>query len=175
MKTRLALFAIIYAIQLIPASNSLSQDSTLIRFQMKDQFNHVWSHNDFLGHVTIIVGSDRMGSQYNETWSFAIYDSLIKYGLTDSVKFLAVADIRGVPSLFRKFVKKKFPKEPNRWIIMDWEGEFSQAYHFTPSESNLILIDRSGRMHDKFSAKELDRRILDLMLNKIYVLFTSPL
>jgi hypothetical protein len=174
MKIRFFLFVIVFATQLIPASSGLSQDTTLIHFQMKDQFDYVWSHNDFLGHVTIIVGSDRKGSQYNEIWSFAIYDSLIKYGLTDSVKFLAVADIRGVPSPFKKFVKKKFPKEPHRWIILDWEGEFAQAYHFIHSECNLILIDRSGRTLYQFSVKKLDQKKLDLILKKIYALFPSP-
>ena len=174
MKKRFFLFVIVFAMQPLQTSLGLSRDSTLIHFQLKDQFDHVWSHDDFWGHVTIIVGSDRRGSQYNEIWSFAIYDSLIKYGLTDSVKFLAVADIRGVPSPFKKLVKKKFPKEPHRWIILDWEGEFAQAYHFMPSESNLILVDRSGRTRYHLSGKKLDRNKLDLILKKIYLLFTSP-
>jgi len=174
MKKRFFLFVVVLTIQPLQTSLGFPSDNTLIHFQLKDQFDHVWSHHDFYGHVTIIVGSDRKGSQYNDIWSFAIFDSLIKYGLTDSVKFLAVADIRGVPSPFKKLVKKKFPKEPHRWIIMDWEGQFAQAYHFIPSECNLILIDRSGRMLDHYSGKIIDRNKLELILKKIYSLFTAP-
>lgn len=152
----------------------LGRDSTLIHFQLKDQFDHTWTHQDFSGYVTIMVGSDRQGSEYNEIWSFAIYDSLVKHQLKDSVKFLAVADIRGVPSLFRKLVNGKFPREAHRWIIMDWEGDFAIAYQFVRRECNLVVFDRTGKVVHQQSGKELDRKKLDQILEKIYNLFKIP-
>ena len=170
-------FLFVLALTFYPhlGSTEFSRDTTLIHFQLKDQFDHVWTHHDFLGHATIIVGSDRHGSQYNEIWSFAIYDSLIKYELEDSVKFLAVANTSGVPSLFRKMVKMKFPREAHRWIILDWEGEFAGAYQFVPNECNLIVINQLGNVVCQQSGKELDSKKLNLILNKIYSLFKSAL
>jgi hypothetical protein len=169
-------FLLVFAFTFYPhlGSSGFCRDSTLIQFQLKDQFDHVWTDHDFLRHATIIVGSDRHGSQYNEIWSFAIYDSLDKYELKDSLKFLAVANTRGVPSLFRKMVKMKFPREAHRWIILDWEGEFAEAYQFVPNECNLIVINQLGNVVCQQSGKELDRKKLDLILEKIYLLFKFP-
>jgi len=155
-------------------SVGFGRDSTLIRFQLEDQFDQAWTHQDFSGHATIIVGSDRQGSEYNEIWSFAIYDSLVKHELKDSVKFLAVADTRGVPSLLKKMVKRKFPREAHRWIMIDWEGKFAVAYQFVPHECNLVVIDRAGKVVHQQSGKELDRKKLDLILGEIYTLFKIP-
>jgi hypothetical protein len=177
MRITLKILLLIIALSLFPRAGTIgfSRDSTFIHFQLKDQFDHVWTHHDFSGYVTIIVGSDRHGSQYNEIWSFAIYDSLIKYELKDSVKFLAVADTRGVPILFRKMVKNKFPKEAHRWTILDWEGKFAGAYQFVPKNCNLIVINQLGNVVYQQSGKELEREKLNLILKIIYSLFKSPL
>ncbi len=164
------LYVILHLLLLLDFTG-FSRDSTLIRFQLKDQFNQLRTQDDFLGTTTIIVGSDRHGSEYNEPWSFAIYDSLLKDGLADSVKFLAVADTRGVPSLFRKLVKSHFPKEPHRWILLDWHGDFAQSYQFVPSACNLVLIDKKGRFVYQLSGKDLDKQKLKIFIQQIRLLF----
>lgn len=171
MRIHLSLFSVIFHVLLLLGFTGFSRDSTLIQFQLKDQFNHLWTHNDFWGTTTIIVGSDRHGGEYNELWSFAIYDSLFKNGLADSVKFLAVADTRGVPSLFRKLVRGHFPKEAHRWILLDWHGDFAQSYQFVPGECNLILIDKKGKFVSHLSGKELDKQKLKFFIQQIRWLF----
>lgn len=171
MRMKLSFFCVILFLLLLMNFTGYSRDSTLIRFQLKDQFNQLRTQNDFLGTTTIIVGSDRHGSEYNESWSFAIYDSLRKEGLADSVKFLAVADTRGVPSLFRKLVKSHFPKEPQRWILLDWHGDFAQSYQFVPAECNLVLIDKKGKVVYHQSGKDLDKQKLKIFIQQIRLLF----
>ena len=171
MRMKLPFLCVILYFLLLLDMTGFSRDSTLIRFQLKDQFNQLWTQNDFLGTTTIIVGSDRHGSEYNESWSFAIYDSLQRDGLADSVKFLAVADTRGVPFFFRKMVRSHFPKEAHRWILLDWHGDFAQSYQFVPAECNLVLIDKKGKLVYHLSGKDLNNSKLKIFIQQIRLLF----
>jgi len=125
---------------------AFAQETTMISFKLRDQFNNSYTEKDFTNRIVIIVGSDREGSQYNERWSFAIYDSLRKKDLVDSVRFLPVADLRGVPFFIKSLVRSKFPRAKHRWILLDWKGLFAHAYNFTPKASNIIIIDRNKKV-----------------------------
>ena len=142
----------------------ISQHEPLMEFKLKDQFDQEYSHEDFTGQICILIGSDRKGSQYNERWSIAIYDSLIMYGLQDSVKFLAIANLKGVPRLLRGFVKGKFPKKENQPILLDWKGSFADLYQFVPDKTNIILFDKSGKQVYRTAGQQLDFLILKELL-----------
>ena len=129
---------------LILASAVFTQDSTLIEFNMEDQFKGKYTHSQFLGKVLIVVGSDREGSQYNESWGRAIYDSLIAIQLGDSITFLAVANVGGVPRLFRGYVRGKFPKNGHRPVLLDWAGKFADAYQYQSGCTNILLFNKKG-------------------------------
>ncbi len=160
------LFLLILSLSFIP--DVFSQDSTLIAFTFRDQFNNIYTRDDFAGHILIVVGSDREGSPFNELWSFAIYDSLKKYSLNDSVRFLPVADVRGVPFFLKGMVKSKFPREKKRWILLDWKGLFAKAYRFIAGSSNILLIRRDGRVVYHVYGREPDPEKLNNLLQKLY-------
>jgi hypothetical protein len=144
-----------------------TQESSLIQFELKDQFDKKYSQQDFLGRICILVGSDKEGSQYNDRWSLTIFDSLSALGLQDSIKFLAVANLKGVPRLFRGLVKSKFPKGDSQSILLDWNGIFAQTYQFVPDVSNIILFDRSGNQVFRIAVTELDPAKLDAFVEEI--------
>jgi hypothetical protein len=148
-----------------------AQDSTLIEFNMEDQYKIKYSHNQFLGKVLIVVGSDREGSQFNEAWSRAILDSLTSFQLEDSITFMAVADLKGVPRLLRGFVRRKFPKNGYHPILLDWEGEFAKAYKHQNGCTNILLFNRDGRMIYKFYGREPEQPAILGVLNKIRQIF----
>jgi hypothetical protein len=150
---------------------NISQNVSLKDFELKDQFDQTYTHEDFLGQICILVGSDRKGSQYNERWSIAIHDSLSVHGLQDSVKFLALANLKGVPRLLRGFVKGKFPKEDSHPILLDWKGSFAEEYQFLPYVSNIILFSKSGHLVCRMEVLELNTIKLNDFLAEIFVLF----
>jgi hypothetical protein len=167
LNCRLKYFVVLITL-LLPAGIILAQDSTLIRFELKDQFNHVRTEKDFQSKLTILVGSDHDGSKYNDAWGKSIHDSLAGKGAQNRVEFLPVADLRGVPFFLKGFVKGKFPKEPARWILMDWKGQFAQAYNFVPAECNIIVFDGNGQIVHQTSVQEIDPLQLHKILDRIF-------
>ena len=149
----------------------ISQNQSLIEFELKDQFDQEYTRQDFLGQTCILVGSDREGSQYNARWSITIHDSLKVYGLQDSVKFLALANLDGVPRFLRGFVKGKFPKKKNQSILLDWKGTFAETYLFVPDKSNIILFDKEGNQLYRMEVQELDFSKLKVFLANFKRLF----
>ena len=157
----------ILAILLLTLTGRGQQD-TLISFELEDHFKKKYRRENFTGEVTILVGSDREGSGYNEKWSFAIYDSLKASGRGDMIRFLPVADLRGVPFFMKGWVKGKFPQEPKRWILMDWKGIFPRAYDFKPGHSNILILTREGLVIHQCAVQEIDPSVLGVCLDKLY-------
>ena len=115
---------------------------SLINFQLKDQFGKNYSNEDFQNTTIVLIGSDKEGSQYNEEWITAIVDSLgYKLDWTNLV-FIGVADLRGVPFFLKPFVPGFFPDEKEKWILMDWDGEFAQAYNFREDFCNILIFNK---------------------------------
>jgi len=149
----------------------LAQDSTLFHFKLEDQFSETHRYEQYIGKVLIVVGSDREGSRYNEIWRFAIHDSLKKVQLEDSVTFIAVANVKGVPRLFRGFVRGKFPRQQHHRILMDWDGDFARIYQYQPAETNILLIDREGHVVHQLNGTDLDPESISRLLEKVAALF----
>jgi hypothetical protein len=150
---------------------SNAQDSSLISFSLEDQFDQKYTDDDFAGQVIILVGSDKEGSRYNDRWSIAIHDSLQARGLRDSVTFLAIANVKGVPRLFRGMVKGRFPREHGQSILLDWKGLFAESYKLHSDVSNILLFDKQGRMVHRMEGQELDQKKLKVFTRQIMSLF----
>lgn len=156
---------------LVLAGAIFAQDSTLIKFNMEDQYKQEYCHDQFLGKVLIVLGSDREGSQYNEAWGRMIHDSLRSSELEDSVTFVAVANLEGVPRLLRGFVRRKFPKNGHRSILLDWKGEFAKAYQYQDGCTNIQLFNRKGEIRHQFFGKEAGPQAIQELLKEIRYLF----
>lgn len=158
---------------LVLAGVVFAQDSSLIKFNLEDQYKQEYSHDQFLGKVLIVMGSDREGSQYNEAWGRMIHDSLQSFEVEDSVAFVAVANLEGVPRLLRGIVRRKFPKNGHRSILLDWEGEFAGAYQYQGGCTNIQLFNREGEMRHQFFGKEAESHAIQELLKEIKSLFSD--
>lgn len=160
-------FPLFFSILTILVSITMAQDTTLISFKLEDQFGRTYTEKDFENKIVIAICSDKDGSKYNSAWGRAIHDSLkddIGFG---QVKFLPVADVRGVPFFMKGFVKGKFPKEEERWVLLDWKGRFAKAYDMKEEMSNIILFNNDGMLIYKTYVQELDSQELNTILSKI--------
>jgi hypothetical protein len=157
----------IVVLQLFFASFAAPQDSTLISFKIEDQFETVHTDKDYPASIVIIIGSDKEGSKYNGIWSKAIRDSLKHEKKFDQIRFLRIADLRGVPFFLKGFVKGKFPKERERWVLLDWKGQFAKAYEFEPEACNIVIVDQRGGVAHKTHGQNLDHQKLAVLYENI--------
>lgn len=141
-----------------------AQESALIPFEIKDQFGYLHTEKDFIGHIVILIGSDKGGSQYNRFWGQAIHDSLANEDGFEHLKFLAVADLRGVPFFLKGMVKGKFSKDEERWVLMDWKGKFARSYQFEAEASNIIIFERDGKLVYKAAVHNPEQETLGEIL-----------
>lgn len=155
------------ALLLFTSMPARAQDSTLIAFDMQDQFKQKHSDDAFRGHVVILIGSDRGGSDFNPRWGKAIADSLKGHPRYDDVRFLSVADVRGVPFFMKGFVRGKMPKQKDRWVLTDWDGEFAKAYNWQSDHSNIIIFDRQGKLRYQTAVRELDSEQLGEIVRQV--------
>lgn len=154
---------------LIIFSPLAAQESTLIEFKLKDQFDREYSSESWQGNILIVIGSDREGSQYNERWGEAIHKALADSPGFSHVQFVGVADLRGVPFFLKGFVKGKFPEDRSKWLLMDWKGIFAQSYQFKDDVSNIVIFAPGGERLLQKTVTELDPDILDEIVQTVKV------
>ena len=152
---------------LLLVSSLPAQEEQLIDFDIQDQFKNDHRDEDFAGAVIVVLCSDKGGSKYNEAWGHALTDSLRQKSQLPNVKFLPVADLRGVPFFLKGFVRGKFPKDSTRWVLTDWKGKFAKAYELEKDACNIVIFDRSGRFYYKAAVYDMDYSLLSVILTKI--------
>jgi len=126
-----------------------------------DQFDSLYSDEDFRGKILVLIGSDRGGSEYNGRWGAAIYNDLEGDPIRERVSWLGVADVSNVPSFMRGFVRGFFPKEKEEWVALDWEGLFPETYWFEEDMSNILVFDQSGRLVYRGTGTDVKKEQVD--------------
>lgn len=163
-------FTLIFTVLLgfLPLFSQTSTDSSateLIEFEMKDQFNREYTHESWADSIIVVFGSDRDGSDFNRIWGEAIQDSLKNEPGFEQVRYVAVADLRGVPFFLKGLVKGFFPKENRKmWILLDWKGQFAEAYHFVKGKSNILIFNRQQQLMRHFAVTEMNPKQLPEIL-----------
>jgi hypothetical protein len=125
---------------------AIAADSTLIDFEIKDQFEKIHRDDDFRGRVVVVFAYDRKGNDYQDQWFSAMRDSLAVTHDTSVVGFVRLANVRGVPFFLKSMIKGKFPREPERWTLLDWKGRFDKAYEFAADMCTILVFDQRGTL-----------------------------
>ena len=124
----------------------VAQESALISFKIKDQFDKVHTDEECRGNVLVIIGGDKGGAEFSGQWGRAIHESLAGEVAFDEVEFLRYADMRGVPFFLKGMAKGKFPREEESWVLLDWKGQIAKAYEFQSDETNIVVFSRDGQL-----------------------------
>jgi len=143
------------------------QQTELIPFKLKDQFDREFEERDFHHWILVLTGFDRSGSEYAESWMQAIHDALEGNEEFYKVLQVAVADLRGIPFFLKGFVRGKFPEKRSRWVLMDWDGVFSKAYSLQSKVTNILVFDCSSKLIHQTYGREIDQKKLDVIVAKI--------
>jgi len=131
-------------------------DSTLIEFELQDQFKFEHHDEDFRGEVLLVMVGNKKGGKLARTWSAHLQDSIPAWGMHDVVQLLSVADVGGVPFFLKGLVRGKMPKEPNNWLLMDWGSKFHKAYECEKDVCNILYFDADSRFLKRATVTELD-------------------
>ena len=108
-----------------------------------------------------MLGSDKGGSEYNEIWGKAISDSLRSEKEFDKIQFVGLSDLSSVPFFMKWVIKGKFPDEKEKWVLMDWDGVFPEAFNFTEDAANILVFNTERKLIYQSFFKELDNNKLD--------------
>jgi len=141
-----------------------AQQSALVSFEMKDQFDHVHRQSDYADRILIVIGSDRSGSEFHDDWETALRDSLAADSSHVEIAFLSVAEVRGVPFFLKGTVKGKFSREADEWILLDWGGLLAETYGFEPKSTNILVFATDGTLVSHVHGRELDFSKLSVIL-----------
>jgi hypothetical protein len=140
-------------------------DSTLA-FRLSDQFGRVHDAAEYRGRTLLLVGAGRGGREAGTAWVEhlrAVQDSM---GVVPAHPVVAVADLRGVPRLLRRLVRSRFPSEPGRAVLLDWEGTVARRLGFDTERCTLLVIGPTGRAHAQHTTVAVDPALARAVLQE---------
>lgn len=147
-----------------------AQETALIPFELEDQFERTYHGSDYSDRIVVVIGSDRDGSEFNARWGEAIHDALDGVPGFERVSFIPVAHLVGVPFFLKGMIRGRFPKEPERWALMDWDGVFDEAYGLVPGATNVFVFDGAGQLVQRAHGRELDDAVLRGIVSPLRIL-----
>lgn len=129
-----------------PSSSAqlMAQSPQLFDFALEDQFKHEWTRADVAGQTLVVLLADREGSAWSEDWGRTLTDSLQAAIDSGQLRLMPVAHARGVPFFIKGMVRGSFSDDPDRWVLIDWGGEFAQRYPFVEQHTNLLVFSEDG-------------------------------
>ncbi len=142
-----------------------TQVDSLISFTLEDQFETVYTDSNWANTVIVFLGTDREGSEFSPAWGKAIHDSLRD---NRRVAIVPVSDLDAVPFFLKGYVRGKFPKERDQFVLLDWDGIFSESYEFREGACNILIFNTGRKLVYQRAVTKLDegelRRILAILL-----------
>lgn len=166
--------AVLLAMLLIPGASLRAAPPAqaphgLVDFNLKDQFNQVYTPSSFQQPVLVFLCADRKGSDYTDKWQEVISSGLGSKRL-EHVQFVNLADVSTVPFFMKGFVRGKFPQDRQHWSLMDWDGLFAKTYDMEADACTILVFDKSRSLVHQLSGREVEesnKKALVAALNKL--------
>lgn len=147
--------------------SAAAQETTLIQFELEDQFKTKHTDDELRGKVVILAGGGRAGSEHLGGWSAAVLGALDEAGDREDVVLVPYADTRGVPFFIKGMVRSRMSQDPDEWTLLDWKGTIAKAYSMDPDQANLLLFDRGGRLVARTAGQSVERARLDAFVASV--------
>lgn len=115
-------------------------------FALDDQFGRVVDDATYRDVPLIVVAGAREGATGVAQWTAALR---IAIGESSDLCVLPVADLAGVPRLFRRTVGRLLPRDPDHWCALDWDGQLCALLRRADSPLVAAAFDATGlrRLH----------------------------
>ncbi|MDH4068843.1 MAG: hypothetical protein OEV30_00310 [Ignavibacteria bacterium] len=152
---------------ILPGGFSRGQESRLIQFELEDQFGRLYTEQNWNDSILVIIGADRGGSEFTGRWGKALLDSIGTSVAGTPVSYVGLSDLDAVPFFMTGLVRSKFPDDPDEWVLMDWDGEFPDAYHFTEGATNILVFNLKRELIHRTAGREIESGTLDRLIQSI--------
>ena len=120
---------------------------SLVDFRLSDQFGRVHAAAEYQGRALLLVGAGRGGRAVGTAWVEtlrALQDDAAGAG---RVPVVAVADLRGVPRLLRRFARGQFPRDRRQPVLLDWDGALARRLAFDREQCTILVVGPAGQIH----------------------------
>ena len=163
----ISLFIAIILGFLIHATTFAQDNVPLISFTLKDQFNNEYTEASFPGKILVVIVADREGNKFSDDWQQAIGEALLKRQMEGQVQCIRVANLKGSPWFMHSFISGEFPKETDRWSLMDWKGIFAAEYNGEPKSCNILIFNRQQCLVYKTDVQQPDPQKLEEIVKNV--------
>lgn len=141
-----------------PAADAPRGD--LLVFRIKDQFDALHTDARYRRLPLLALWGDRTGSDFVNDWNTVLCDSLARELRGYRLRTVQVAHVKGTPFFVKGKVKRVFRDRDDAPVLMDWGGEFREAYACREDHCNVLLFDRESRLAAAWTVTVLDAALL---------------
>ncbi len=136
---------------------SASPTNAPVRLALRDQFDAPQRLSFPTTSPTLLTIADKKGSEQIAGWV-----APVKQRFPTQVDIRGIADVSSVPGPFRGLVRKQMRKSQQFPIMMDWSGEARKAFSSVPGKANVLVLDRRGRILQRFTGAATAQALQDL-------------
>lgn len=154
-------------------SDVAGQELRLVHFTLETAAGEEYTQEYRKDRILVMFGTDRTGSAYSREWVHILRDTLTHWNVMDSVAFVGLADLQGVPFFLRGLVRSLIPDDRTDPLLLDWEGLFPEIYRFEDGACNILIFDRERKLYHRESVKVLDPVALSSLLSTLRTLITG--
>ena len=123
----------------------------------RDQFDAPQRLSFPTANLTLLTIADRKGSEQIADWV-----APVKQRFDGRIDIRGIADMSGVPGPLRGLVRKQFQKKMSYPVMLDWSGDARKHFPYASGQANILVLDRRGRILQRFSGPANDRAVQDL-------------
>ncbi len=110
-------------------------------FTLRDQFDNTHYWTSFKGKPTIIILSDRAGSDFVDNWV-----KPLKKSLGSKVKFVPIAEVSIAPGFVHGLIRSGIRDKYSYPLYLDWEGDTYRYYQCKPEMPNLYFVGEDEKI-----------------------------
>lgn len=139
--------------------------STRIPFELKDQFDNTRRNGDFADQFTIFLINGQKTREFGPDWRTAVSEEFA--GDLDEIVIVGVAQLESIPQMMRGQIHRFFPTEKDRWVLMDWNDLFTDAYGLDMGKCNILVFRPDGTTLFQVAVTDFDARVFGELVEAV--------
>lgn len=148
------------ALVLAAALAALAQPAR-IELRGEDQHDRDIEVERYSDRPLLLLWGDRKGSGFMLAWNRALAAQPGTPAAADTgLARLDVAHVRGAPFFVKGRIKKRFRRDWDSPVMMDWKGRLQETYACVGDSCTVLLFDRDGRLQRRWTVGAVSDSVL---------------